>query len=55
MCKHCCQQSPDLGGVSGKETPALVARDESVPGGSPEWIDVDASARPEKELQNKLI
>ena len=49
MCKHCCQQSPDLGSVSGKETPALVARDESIPGGSPEWIDVDASARPEKE------
>ena len=48
-CKHCFHQTPDLGGVSGKEAPALVARDESVPGGSPKWIDVDASARPEKE------
>ena len=48
--EHCFHQTPDLGGVSGKEAPALVARDESVPGGSPEWINVNASARPEKEL-----
>ena len=47
--EHCFHQTPDLGSVSGKEAPALVARDESVPGGSPKWIDVDASARPEKE------
>ena len=35
-----------LWSVSGEETPPLVARDESVPSWSPQWVNVDTSARP---------